>query len=231
VLPQFILRREANRGKAEETLSGENAAHAALFAERIEEALADSAQDRFQVVSNMLMRKAFDGISIRGKRREHPGNCRCWLLPKQYTSTLKGWYTGEGEKTEVEEFVTSQADNTVAAQQGFTAALGTITGVFYTVGVPPPGRPQSVAYGSRGEFYVWRWRYDFQRKQWDWHRDGPMAAAAEGGGMGTAAGQRQNVSLEHVRGDKPGLMLAALTIHYASPSQIEQMQKKKDRPW
>lgn len=183
---------------------------------------------------NACMAVFVDGINLLGKKRETPGNCRYWLLEANGTSNLRGWYSGAEGKYEVEEFFAAQPADAVAVQQGFGDALGQITALFYTVGVPPPSarRPANARLPQpfRGPSTAqrWEWRYDEKTKRW---KRVPICGAptgpGPGGTIGTGAGQRTKVQLEEFRGDQPGLILAAITLRYVTESRLKELQAKE----
>jgi hypothetical protein len=136
-----------------------------------------------------------DGVNVQGKKREHPANAKYWYLKPNYTSNLKGWYTGQAGNYSVEEFVIAPASDTVAAGQGFGQQLGLITVVFNTIGMQ--GIPKS----------------------------GMIAFAPMPGSFGTGAGRRTGTRLEMVEGDPPGLILAAMTVYYVTSARLEELRK------
>ncbi len=136
-----------------------------------------------------------DGVNILGKQREPLSRARYWFLRPEYTSNLKGWYTGTEGNYKQEEFVVAPADDSVAAGQGFGQQLGMITAVFHTVGME--GIPKA-------------------------HK---IAAAMMPGSFGTGAGRESRVRMEEVAGPKPGLILAAMTIYYVTQPRLEELQR------
>jgi hypothetical protein len=141
-----------------------------------------------------------DGINILGKTRETPASCRYWSLKAGEPATFRGWYTGMEGSFKEEEFMVAPADDTVAVGQGFDQNLGLITVVDYTVGMADvPEAPTLKAMVTGGTF-----------------------------GTGTS-GKTRELKLEQRAGDRPGVILAAVTIHYATSSQIKQLQAGKTR--
>lgn len=169
-----------------------------------------------------------DGINILGKRRESPGNCLYWILKKDSQGNFKGWYTGEEGNYDVEEFVTARAAQSLAARQGFTESLGQITAVFYTVGVPlSVARPEPFRRGRQGAMERSMWTYDWDQRKWELKKEMLAFAPAPGSaapGMGTAAGHRSQVRLNEFQGEKPGLILAAITLHYTTPDRLRELR-------
>jgi hypothetical protein len=138
-----------------------------------------------------------DGINIRGKKRELPDPlvCRPWILEPKKDGAFRGWITGEGNNLTLEPFLIEPADATVAVGQGFSQNLGIITGVFYTVGM----------------------------------RDIPQApelrSANVGGIFGTGASEkREDVHVDTKAADRPGLILAAVSLHYLPASRLGEVQ-------
>ena len=153
-----------------------------------------------------------DGLNILGKKPEHPGNCRYWHLDPDSKGEFGGWFSGEAGKYTEEEFRISRATDSEAGKQGYIKSLGQITAVFYTVGspLPPPPKPAPVYHGETTGAM------------------GPvMGSMAPGAGedIGTEAGTGREVRLEEQPHDQPGLILAAISLFYRTPSRIEELKQ------
>lgn len=140
-----------------------------------------------------------DGINILGKTREHPSTSKFWRLAAGQKAQFAGWTTGGGGQYKQEEFMIAPADSTVAAEQGFGQQLGMITGVFYTFGLeglPEPPPPAQFA-------------------------DDNTLGASMPGAYGTGAGRQTVLRLEEQSGPERGIILAAMTVHYAPSAEID----------
>ena len=168
--------------------------------------------ENFQIhVTNATRREAFvsvfvDGINILGKKREHPRSARYWLLKGagngQTQARFDGWYTPVGNgKHKLEEFIVVPTDDSVATNQGFDQRLGLITTVFYTVGLKGIPREDSYAAAAQGG------RFEFA--------------------IGAAA-KESLMSLEMKSRPKRGIMLAAMTVYYATESRLRALQAGSD---
>lgn len=136
-----------------------------------------------------------DGINTLGKQREHPSSCRYWSLDAGADALFRGWVTGEAGKYHEEEFMITPAEETVAIGQGFSERLGLITAVFYTIGMDDvPEAPNMKAALVTGTF-----------------------------GTGTS-GKARELNLEVKAGARPGLILASVTLHYVTSSELKQIQ-------
>jgi hypothetical protein len=144
----------------------------------------------------VYMAQFIDGINVLGKRRENPNACLYWDLKPGGVFLIGGWVTQDGVKDLQEDFEILPADDTVAVGQGFGEQLGLITTVFYTVGMA--GVPEAPK----------------------------LKAMMADGTFGTGARQAHEISLTRNVGDRPGLILAALTIHYRTSSQLRQLQER-----
>jgi hypothetical protein len=153
-----------------------------------------------------------DGLNILGKKPEHPGNCRYWHLDPDSKGEFGGWFSGEAGKYTEEEFRISRATDSEAGKQGYIKSLGQITAVFYTVGspLPPPPKPAPVYHGETTGAML-----------------GKIESMAPGAAedIGTEAGTGREVRLEEQPHDQPGLILAAISLFYRTPSRIEELKQ------
>jgi hypothetical protein len=141
-----------------------------------------------------------DGINILGKKRENPAKSRFWTMTPRGRFLFRGWLTPAGGQYRQEAFEIAPADDSVAAGQGFSQALGMITAVFSTIGmdgVPEPPRIRTLGASITGSF-------------------------------GTGAGAESKVELKETRGPEPGVMLAAITLRYATTPQLKRLQQPKE---
>jgi hypothetical protein len=152
-----------------------------------------------------------DGLNILGKKPEHPGNCRYWHLDPDSAGQFDGWYTGSSGNYQREEFRVSRAADGEASKQGFTRSLGQITAVFYTVGPPPPPKPRPK-----------------RRAQTEDRSDtlSPTQSYVPGNDISTEAGEKIQVQLAEMPRDRPGLILAAISVFYRTPARIEELKQE-----
>jgi hypothetical protein len=178
-----------------------------------------------------------DGLNVLGKKRESPSNCRCWHVGKQDEYLFRGWYSGANTQYVEEAFEITSASGSEAGKQGFADSLGMITAVFYTIGVPPQtARPAPPPEGEepmlrtrvvrnpetgRQETVSEARSLDPETGKWKWHR--VYLSVAPGGQIGVRGAESRAVRLEEFRGDKPGLIMAAITVRYATHWQLEEM--------
>jgi len=136
-----------------------------------------------------------DGVNILGKELETPESSRYWGLDPGKLGQFGGWVTQKDGKAVEEEFMIAPADDTVAVGKNFSDNLGMITAVYYTVGMADV--PEAPA----------------------------MKAGIVGGTFGTGvSGKERDLSLEEKSGARPGLILAATTIHYLTSSQLKRLR-------
>lgn len=162
-----------------------------------------------------------DGVNIRGKRRELPDeNCSAWLLEAGRTGRFRGFYA-EGEATAtLTPFVMAPLEDSVAMQQGFTDHLGQITVVILNSGWP---RQRQIIRRQGENYFVGR-TWNEAEKRWEYSEGwGAIAGAQlEGSRFAVGEGEPEPVRLRYhnvVRGP----VLAALTIRYATQSEIDRL--------
>jgi hypothetical protein len=129
------------------------------------------------------------------------------ILAARQKAQFAGWTTGGGGQYKQEEFIIAPADSTVAAGQGFGQQLGMITAVFYTFGLeglPEPPPPAQFA-------------------------DDNTLGQARPGAFGTGAGRQTVLRLEEQSGPERGIILAAMTVHYAPSAQINLLKQASDQ--
>jgi hypothetical protein len=160
-----------------------------------------------------------DGINVLGKRAEHPGNCQYWFIPASDWGRFRGWYSTDEKRYLEEAFRIGQADDSVAVRQGHLGKLGQLTAVFYSV-----GQPKREATYVRKEYLVpGRTHSQIVRMP-----DGSIAATAPADPperrVAVVPGPSRFVDLEMYSGQRPGLILAAITLHYGTRSEIQRLQ-------
>jgi hypothetical protein len=139
-----------------------------------------------------------DGINVLGKKREHPARSRYWNMAARGRFQFRGWTTGANGQYRQEAFEITPADDSVAAGQGFSQALGTITAIFSTIGMDGVPKPP------------------------------PTMGSAMPGNFGTGAGEESRVQLKETRGPQPGLILTAITLRYTTSPQLKRLQQPKE---
>ncbi len=166
-----------------------------------------------------------DGINILGKEPQHPANCRYWHLRAGATGQFGGWYSDrEGGRYLEEAFRIGMPSQGPAAQQGYYSRLGQITAVFYTIGMPRVETPT-----IQKKIYV---PGPQKRPQRIWTPNGwaySAPAEPEQERIATVPGTPRYVAPRIHRGERPGLILAAITIRYRTTEALNAL--KQNHNW
>lgn len=138
-----------------------------------------------------------DGVNTIGKQRELPADTprfRHWYLkPNSGDRPIEGWYTKNESKDEyIEKFTIVPRENSVAEGLGWSDNIGSITAVFYTVGLENTAFPA-----------------------------GTRTKSLKQGAFGTGAGTKKDVKIDGVLAEDPGVILAAMTIQYRTAEELK----------
>lgn len=145
-----------------------------------------------------------DGVNTIGKKRELPADVprfQHWHLKAESGDRpIEGWYTKDEVNAEyTERFKIVPRENSIAAGEGWTENIGSITAIFYTVGLTGTDFP--ITGKTKG---------------------------LKSGAFGTGAGAKTDVKLEGVVAGDPGVILAAMTIQYRTTAELEESNPLDD---
>jgi hypothetical protein len=171
-----------------------------------------------------------DGMNILGKVRQLPDeNCRAWAFAPGQTGYFRGWYTGERGQEQVEPFVVTRFEDSVAGKLGEKVHVGAITLVMFTNTWP---ERTSLITNPRPYFLEAYWNPQQKRLAILEGITPPMpptvgAAPADAFGMG---GKKPVASkLEYRNAGQPCTILAAMTIHYAPQDGVWEAEESRQR--
>jgi hypothetical protein len=153
-----------------------------------------------------------NSINQRLKRPSETATFETWWIKPNFNGGIAGWYAIEQEadaqgttrptaKQLRSNFKVTDAKESVAGGKNFNDNLGMITAIVYT-------------HGMEG----------IQKAP-------PMNVAQSPGLLGTGIGDRHEDSLElDFSGKEKGIILAAMTLHYRTESQLSELRNASTRP-